>query len=251
MAKESGLGDRLLVAGYDVSGDIGALDTIGAPLNPLDVTSIAVQAMERIGGLRDGNIKFTAFFNPDPLSLSGSHTRFSTLPTTDVQVAYLHLHGANTIGRQAAVTVAKQLDYAGKRANDGAMTFDIECQASAGTGLEWGVMLTPGKRTDTAATDGASLDGLAATAFGLQAYLQVLSFTGTSVTIKLQDSADDVTFADITSATFGAQTAIGASRIQTGRTAAVRRYTRVVTTGTFSECTFAVIFVRNDVRVDL
>jgi hypothetical protein len=52
--------------------------------------------------------------------------------------------------------------------------------------------LTAAPRTDTTATNGTSYDfGTGSTAFGLQAYLQVLSFTGTSCTIKLQESSDN------------------------------------------------------------
>jgi len=78
------------------------------------------------------------------------------------------------------------------------------------------------------------------------------AFTGTSVTATIQDSADNSTFATLTGGLrFTAATAAGVQRLQGGRTATVRRYLRVATTGTFSSATFSVVFVRNKNTVSL
>jgi len=90
----------------------------------------------------------------------------------------------------------------------------------------------------------------AVTAFGAQAYLQVTAFTGTDVTVKIQDSADNSSFADVTGLTFTATTAAHTTqRIATANTATIRRYLRAVTTtsGGFSSATFAVVLVRNSI----
>jgi hypothetical protein len=118
-----------------------------------------------------------------------------------------------------------------------------------------GLQGTAGVRADTTATNGTSVDfGTGSTAFGLrlQAYLHVTAFTGTSCTVKLQESSDDGAgdaFADVTGGSFGAQTAVGASRIATSATQTVERYLRVVTTGTFTVCNFHVTIVRNATAV--
>jgi hypothetical protein len=126
----------------------------------------------------------------------------------------------------------------------------VSTQANA-YGIDWGRLVTAAPRTDTTATNGTSYDfGTGSTAFGLQAYLQVLSFSGTSCTIKLQESSDNGgsdAFADVTGGSFGAQTAVGASRIATSTSQTVERYLRVATTGTFSSCSFVVAVKRNDV----
>ncbi|WP_372352624.1 hypothetical protein [Streptomyces sp. KL116D] len=86
--------------------------------------------------------------------------------------------------------------------------------------------------------------------FGLQAYLHVFAFTGTSVTVKLQESSDNGVgdpWADVTGGAFTAATAIGAQRIETARGLTVKRYLRAVSTGTFTSATFAVSVNRNDV----
>src|SRR6266536_1609305 len=85
MAKQSGLGDNLYVAGVDVSGDIGSLSSISSNIKPIEVTAIDKSAMERLGGQRDGSLEFTAFFNP---SAGQEHSVFSALPTADQVVTY-------------------------------------------------------------------------------------------------------------------------------------------------------------------
>ena len=83
-------------------------------------------------------------------------------------------------------------------------------------------------------------------AFGAQAYLQVTSFTGTSVTVTVKDSADNSSFTAVTGLTFPAATAApNTQRLATAATATIRRYLQVDTTGTFSSATFAVVLNRN------
>jgi hypothetical protein len=70
--------------------------------------------------------------------------------------------------------------------------------------------------------------------------------TGTSVTVKVQDSPDNVTFTDVTGLTFSAVAgaAKGAQYLSTGVTATLRRYVRAVSTGTFSNAVYSVNLVR-------
>jgi hypothetical protein len=242
MTKQGGMGDNLYVAGVDVSGDIGSLGRIGGGPAALEVTSITKSGYERIGGLRDGAMEFNSYFNP---SAGQEHLLFRGLPTADVIATYAR---GTTLGNQAACLVAKQINYDGNRGDDGSFTFSVAAQAN-GYGIEWGRQLTAGKRSDTTATNGASIDTLASVSFGAQAYLQVFSFTGTSCTVTIQDSADDASFANLTGGGFTAATAITTQRIETGRTQAVRRYLRIATTGTFSQCTFSVVIVKNETSV--
>lgn len=243
MSKQSGLGDNLYVGGYDLSGDIGSLSRIGGGPAPLDVTGIDKSAPERIGGLKDGAIEFNSFMND---STGQAHNRLRTLPTTDVVVSYFR---GTTLGNQAASLVAKQINYDGTRAADGMLTFQTQALGNA-YGLEWGTQLTAGKRTDTAATSPATgVDFLASSSFGWQAYLQVFSFTGTSCTVTLQDSANNSVFAGFTGSAFTAATGVTTQRLEGAAGSTVRQYVRAITTGTFSECTFAVMFVKNESTV--
>lgn len=240
--KSSGLGDGLLVQGYDFSGDWASIQDIGGGPSPLDTTDITKSAFARIGGLRDGRLNATSFFNP---AAARAHPRLGSLPRTDVILTYLR---STVLAAPAACLNAKQANYDGTRGQDGAFTFTVNGLGNA-YGLEWGKQMTAGVRTDTSATNGTGVDfGTGSTAFGLQAYLQVTAFTGTSVTIKLQESSDNGSgdaFTDVTGGGFTLVAGITAERIQTTRSLTVERYLRVVTTGTFSSVSFQVMANRN------
>jgi hypothetical protein len=237
VAKQSGLGDRFWLNGNDLSGDIGSLQRIGGGPATLDLTDITQSAYDREGGMRTGAIEFTSWFNP-----ARAHPVLAALPRTDVIGTYGR--GA-ALGAPAASCRAVQVNYDGARGQDGAFSFGVSLQ-SDGLGLEWGQQLTAGVRTDTTATNGASLDNGAATSFGAQFYLHLTAFTGTSVVVKIQDSADNATFADLSGAAFTSATGATFERIATGASATVRRYLRVVTTGTFTSASFVVNAVRNE-----
>ncbi len=248
MAKTGGLGNQLFIGGYDIGADVSDIGTISTPRATLPATGITQSAMERMFGQRDASAEFSNFFNP---ATNATHAILSTLPTVDTQVMYLV---GTTLGGPAFSLLGKQINYDPQRSNDGALKFGVSVQPN-GFGADWGSALTAGKRSDTTATNGTGVDfattaNPAAAAFGFQAYLQVFSFTGTSVTIKLQESSDNGAgdaFADVTGGGFTAVTALGHQRIQSASdTLSVERYLRVVTTGTFSQCTFAVAVTRND-----
>ena len=250
MVKQTGLGDNLYVDGNDLSGDTGSLSAIGGGPGALGVTGIDKSAHERIGGDLDGRILFSSWFNP---SAGQAHAVLSALPTTDVLVSYLR---GTTLGNPAASLLGKQINYDPTRGADGSLTMDIQASGN-GFGLEWGRTLTAGKRTDSGAATGTTLDygaTIGQTLFGAQAYLHVFAFTGTDATITIEDSTSD--FSAVTLLTFTEVSALGGAntseRIQTAsRTETVDRFVRVTTTTSsgFSNLVFAVQVVKNETSV--
>lgn len=237
MAKESGLGAQLYLDQYDISNDTGSVGSISKAVNLLTMTGIDKSAIERRAGQLTGGISANVFWNP-----SNAHTALAAGARTDRIVSYYH---RATLGAPVASLVCKQTTYAPNRDSTGLFTATTDTLSNA-YWLDWGLALTAGMRTDTTATNGTGVDfanyGMPAS-FGLQAYLHVKAFTGTSATIKLQGSSDNGVgdaFADITGGSFTTVTAVGKERIQTSRTQAIERYMRVVTTGTFSNLVFAV-----------
>jgi hypothetical protein len=105
--------------------------------------------MERLEGLRDGALDYTAFFNP---GLAATHSVLSALPTSDQYLLYCT---GTTQGDPAAGLLAKQINYDPKRGNDGSFTFSVSSQAATGVGLEWGRLLTAGEDTSTNLLTGA------------------------------------------------------------------------------------------------
>lgn len=238
--KQSGLGARFLVGGNDISGDVNALDMISGSKALLDGTDITQSAHARIHGLRDGRMGFTVF-----MDTALAHPVLKTLPTADTQM--MALLPTLAIGGAVACLNAKQVNYDPNRGTDGALLLKVDGQGNA-YGLEWGVTLTTGLRTDASATNGASLDNTASTAFGGQAYLQVTAFSGTDVTVTVQHSTDNSTWGTLVAF---AQTTAAATfqRVTVSNTTTVNRYLRAITTtsGGFTSATFAVAINRNPV----
>lgn len=243
MPKSSGLGGQLWADGYPIGRGVQSFQA-ACPIAQLDVTDITQTAHERLNGVRDGSLQVTSYLDPDPVVV-GAHARFSGLTTADCVVMVAPV--APALGSPVACLVAKRTDYALTRGADGAVTFGVPHTAN-GYPLEWQTLATPGARADTAATNGATIDDGAATSFGAQAYLQIVAFTGTSVTVSIQDSSTGSSgWADVPGLVFTAATAVGAQRVQTTATQAVKRYVRAVTTGTFTVATIVVSYQRNPV----
>jgi hypothetical protein len=169
------------------------------------------------------------------------HDILSTLPTADTIASYFR---GTTLLSPCASIYGRQLNYDPTRDNTGNLTMAVEVQ-SDGYGLEWGVQLTAGLRTDTTGTTGSYVDDNGAgTSFGAQAYLQIIEFAGTSVDVKIEHcTTSGGSYSSLID--FGSQTGIGAWRQSVSNSTTVDRYLKVVTSGTFTYATFAVHWTRN------
>lgn len=211
-----------------------------------DTSAINASAYERIHGKADGAIEFNAFFNKatdrEHLVLRAKQSGANTVCS--------YLHGA-TIGNWAAGIVAKQINYDPTRSADGMLNIAVQ-MIGAAYGLDHCEQLTAGLRTDTGATNGASQNNLGASTTGLSAYLHVTAFTGTDVTMTIQQSSDNGSgdaFAAVTGGAFTQVTGVTSERIVTSLTQAVEQYLRVVTTTSagVTSVTFSVIVCRRPV----
>ncbi len=129
----------------------------------------------------------------------------------------------------------------------GAVLVSAAFAGDAAVGLGWA--LHP-LAADSGTTTGATRNDLAATATGWQAHLHVTAVTGspTSWTVKLQDSADGTTWADVAGGAFSATTTPAAQRLVSAPGAALRQYVRYVATvvgGTTPTVTFGLAYARN------
>lgn len=241
MAKQSGLGSNLYVAEYDISGDVGAVNSTSTPRGVLDITGIDKSAMERILGRKDGSISFTSFWNT---AAGRAHPVISALPTTD-RIVSVFIGPLTSVGGAAASMTAKVVDYAPSFADDGSLTATTNAQAN-GTPLEWGESLTTGLQSfATGTVNGTSIDlGSTSTLFGAAAYLHCTVMPSGTLTVTVEDSANDSSFAAVTGMTFTNLTAPGSERVQGTTSATVRRYVRVTCSGTHGTASVAVNFVR-------
>lgn len=233
MPKQSGIGANLLIGGNNLSPDIGAVDNIGNERAFQDVTSIASSAHERLHLLADPQIEFTGYFNP-----TGAHPVLSALPTTDQVISYL---AGTAAGDAVASATFKQVSYDPSRGADGSLTVKVAASGSDGTPLSWGNQLTAGVATFTTAGNTASYDLTAATVGGYFV-VHCTAFTGTSVTVKLQASPDNVTFSDLSPTVSTVFTAIGAARLVIPVSTTVARYVRANLAGTFTNAKLSISY---------
>lgn len=244
MAKISGLGAQAFVGGYDLSGDIAAVDTIKGSHVLQMSRGVTQTAADRIALRRDGEMGFSSLFNA---ATAQAHLTFSALPRTDVQMQVYPVGGA-TAGLVAAAMVAKQMGYDLNPGADGSLVASVQGLCNA-QGLEWGVGLTTGKQTLTGAGNGSNVDDLAgaptSTAFGCAAYLQVFSLVGTSATVTIQHGTLTNNYAAIGAGlAFAAATDVTSERIASAATETINRYVRVSVAGTFTSLIFSVVLVR-------
>lgn len=122
-----------------------------------------------------------------------------------------------------------------------------DTMADTVTGLGW--ILHP-KGEDTNTTTGASKDDGAATSTGWQAHLHVFAVDGGSWVVKLQDSANNSAWTDVTGGAFAAVTGAASERlVSAASTTDLRRYLRYLATRTGGTAgdgiTFALGYARN------
>lgn len=237
MAKKSGLGQYLILGDTDISGDVGTIDNASMSRGTHEVTGINKRAKERLLLKSDSSLEFSGFFNP-----TGMHPEVAALPRTDIVMSYLD---GDTVGAEAATMVAKQVNYDPSLGGEGALELKVSCVASDGSPLGWGKQLTAGVDTFTVAAgeSTSSLDFGAASTGGFFT-VHCTAFTGTTCTVRLQDSPDNSTFADVDASASTVFVSTGAARISLSPSVNIDRYVRGRITGTFTTVDLLISFVK-------
>lgn len=236
MPKQTGIGANLWVDQYNVSGDVGAIDSIASSRAQIDVTSIEDSFMSRLPGLGDGSIQFSGYFNPTAGNL---HTSIGSAFGTAISIITAAFGTA--IGSPAASLGAARSAYSTVRGADGSLVVSVSAESGIGYGADWGVLLNG--RASATGTASTTVDTVAATTNGAQAYLHVTDVAAGTVTITVEDSADNSSFSTVTGLSFTATAAGTAEYKATSATATVRRYLRYNVSG--GTATFALNVCKN------
>ena len=195
MTKEAGLGDQLYVDGYDLSGSIGAVQSLVKRYAEQLATGLDVSAVERILLLADGEIGFANYY--DPVS-PGLHAILSDLPDTDALVSYFR---GSLLGAMTASLLGKQINYGLSKGSDGSLVGANIAVKGSGYGLEYGYSLTTGIYQSNAAETLDGLDGTLSgypnspasndpTVFVLHMF-DMQGIAGDDVTVEIWHSDDD------------------------------------------------------------
>jgi hypothetical protein len=115
---------------------------------------------------------------------------------------------------------------------DGIVAISATLQGSGGVDR---VTVLHAPTAEVTADDGPAVDNVDPTTGGLVGYLQVLAIAGGNCTVKVQDSDDNISYADLI--TFGVVSVANVAE-RAAALGTVERYTRWSISGTFTSVTF-------------
>lgn len=240
MSKSSGLGNRLYIDGYDISGDVGAISSLTTPRGVQENTGIDKSAVERLLLLSDGELSFDTFFNDATDQL---HDVLSTLPTTNRQGIFAK---STTRGEPGFAMVCKQINYDWTRSADGALAGTTQLMNADGNTPAWGDMIAVKETIASAGDLTGHIDASdASTADGVVAYLQIFTLGSGTPVITLQDSSDTTDGDDgswSTIGTFTINSARSAERLSVAGT--IEKGLRIEASGTFTNLVVAALIRR-------
>ena len=228
MSKFPAHGTRILLDQYDISGYVNSFDLPFAQETP-DVTSFADAGPRRVVGNYDYSSSVLGFFDGADDAVDEI---LHGLLANESDHYLTKMPGASAEGGIAYDLLVSLTRKPLSAATGGAVLLNIE---SAGrNGAVRGHIL--GNLTSTGAGNRAGVNqGVKASGVVYAVIFRVLSFTGTNITLKIQESSDDGAgdaYADVASLTSGALTAIGVVRATT--TAAMEAWRRLNISGTFT-----------------
>jgi hypothetical protein len=188
---------RVYVSGYDLSAFFKKA-SISAEADLPDATTFGSSAKKYAPGIVDATISAEGLFAYDATTLDAADEVLSAALNADPSVWALCLSG-DTFGRPADCASAIEGSYE-IEADIGDLA-TVSAEAHSSVGKERAVILHP-LGQETANGNGSSYDsgatGMPTTAGGV-GYLQVVDVSGASpsLTVKIQHSADAVTWADL------------------------------------------------------
>lgn len=238
MAFKHGKNTQVLFNGTDLSGYLNAAD-LELAVDTADTTAFGSSWKTALAGTAGVTFSCGGFYDV-------TLTALNTALTVDSGVLTFCPGGGSAIGDRARLVAVTGTSYA-----ESVLVGDVvgmSWEAMGETSVAFGDVLHPlGEDTNT--TTGASRDDSAATATGWTAHLHVTLVDGGSWVVKLQDSADNSSWADVTGGAFASATGAGGARLTSSTaTAALRRYVRYVATRTAGSAgdgiTFALAYAR-------
>lgn len=215
---------------FDLSGVVNSLSLTVDQETPV-ATSLADAGPRRIIANYDVSASNLGFL--EPTDEGYDEQLFAAL--TDGEDHYLtQLFGANAAGSVAYDTVIRVPSQPRSASVGGAILLNFDSEGSEG--IVRGLVL--GNKTTTGAEDLTGYEQILTNAGTTYAVIfRVLSFAGTNITLKVQESTNDGggdAYADITGLTSGALSDIGVVRVTT--VLATEAWKRVNISGDFTSC---------------
>lgn len=194
-------------------------------------------------GRMDGGVSFSGLFDGDANAIDA---QFRTAMDQDAGVLVSVGYAGFALGSLVDIVRVVQGNYqiTTPEGDVAGVSGDFENDDRADMGVS---LHDHTAEVSTGTVNYTSVDETEQTTEGWVAFLHVSAFSGwTSVNIKIQDSADNSAWADLTGAAFASVSGATKERLEGAATATVRRYVRAVATmnGASGSITFQVTLAR-------
>ena len=239
MAFKHGRLARVYFDGLDISSYLNSAG-LSATQATSDTSTFGSTWTSAIAGLSSATLSTGGFYDPELTALD-------TALGVDSGVVTYCPGGATAVGDMARMMLVTASSYqrSSPVGDVVGFTWDVLAQRS----LVIGYLLHP-LAEDTNTTTGSSKNDGAATTTGWTAHLHVTLVDGGSWVVKLEDSADNSSWSDVTGGAFTAATGATAQRLSSASGATLRRYVRYTATRTGGSVgngiTFALAYSRSN-----
>jgi hypothetical protein len=210
---------------YDLSQYFNSATT-SAMAEAVDTTTFGSANKTYAVGLKDGTVAFEGLWSGALDTEGADAVLHSAIASTTKKVITVATEGA-AIGRRCKLVNTDETSYEIKTAVADMVTISAQAQAS-GTkgGIDGGVLLAANQVLASTATN-ASVDNAAASTNGGVGHLNVTANTRNgAITVKVQHSANNSTWADLFSFTATTSTTTTAERVEVAAGTSVNRYVR-------------------------
>lgn len=237
MAFLHGRGSAVYFGGIDLSPYLNSA-SLSASCETADTSTFGSTWTSAIPGIQSATLSTGGFYDP-------GLTTLDTNLAADQGVLTFVPGNATAVGDMARMLLVTATSYERSSSVGDAVTFSWEAMSQAPV-IPGRVLHPNGEDTNT--TTGSSRNDGAATTTGWTAQLHVFLVDGGSWVIKLEDSADNSSWSDVSGGAFTAATTVTAQRLQSAAGATLRRYVRYTATRTGGSAgqgiTFALIYGR-------
>jgi hypothetical protein len=209
-----------------------------------DVTTFGASERAYISGIEESTLSVQGLWDGTTGAIDdvfANSTSGSVNTQTVVTVAVEGADVAGDAGNSAILMTPFHVSYQPRSTVSDAVRLTANFTGSGPTRSDGLILHGLSAETTTGAETG--IDDLAQSTFGCVAHLHVTAFTGTNCVIKVQDSTNGSTWADLI--TFTTVTGVTKERVNLSNDT-VDRHLRVnITSGTFSSVTYAVGVARH------
>jgi hypothetical protein len=235
MAAVHGKDGAVLFDEYDLSAYLTQV-SMGKQSQAVNITTFGNDDKVYLPGLGEGSVSLQGIWDGD----AGASDVVLDAAVGANAVITVGLGALSAVGNPTIMLRALDASYQQRATVNDAVRITANATANGGIRVA-GRVLQP-LEAETTTFDGTSVDNGASSAFGGVGHIHVTAFSGTSATVKIQDSANDSSWADLI--TFANVTGVGAERLLVA--GQVDQYLRFsITADNFTSMTIACSFARN------